>query len=179
MSLNAKKRKVIEGYLRGLSKKDAMLDAGYSESTAATKHSDIFGDPEVQAEIDRRQNIAAARTDITLEWVNNKLKEVAEANLGDMITIHEDGTVDFDYNKMTPAIKQALSNFTTETYMEGRGPNAREVKRIKVGTLDKLRALELLVRFNGLSKEKVVVDLEGDLVERLQRGRQIASASGS
>lgn len=177
MALNAKKKKAIEGYLKGLSKTDAMIEAGYASTTAASKHSDIFGDPEVVAEIERRQKISAARTDITLDWVNNKLKEVAEANLGDMVTIHEDGTVDFDYTKMTPAIKQALNQFTTETYMEGRGPGAKEVKRIKVGTLDKLRALELLVRFNGLSKEKTVIEVEGDLVERLQRGRLLTGGS--
>lgn len=177
MALNEKKKKAINFYLGGMSKTDAMMAAGYSESTAQTKHSTIFGDPEVEAEIERRQRIASSRADVSLDWIVERLKSIADANLGDLVEIHEDGSATLNMSKMTPELKRALTGYSVEEYMEGRGPGAKKVKRHKVNLADKLRALELLVRHLGLSKEKVVVEVqEGDLVERLQRGRQIAKA---
>lgn len=171
MALSQRKKSVVDHYLQGLSKVDAMKKAGYSDSTAQTKHSAVFGDPEVKKEIERRQKIQSSRSDITFEYLTNKLKEIVDANLGDLIEFGEDGTPWINYEKLTPQLRTALSNFSVDEVTEGRGESARKVKRIRVGTLDKLRAIELLIRHLGLSKEKVVVSVEEDLVERLQRGR--------
>lgn len=175
--LSDKQKKALNAYLGGMSKTDAMLHAGYSESTAKTKHSDIFNAPEMVEELNRRQQIAATRADVSLDWIVDRLKSVADANLGDLLDIDEEGSATLNMSKMTPELKRALTGYTVEEYMEGRGPGAKKVKRHKVNLADKLRALELLVRHLGLSKEKVVVEVEGDLVERLQRGRQIAKVS--
>lgn len=178
MALNGKKKKAIDLYLSGKSKKDAMLGAGYSASTADTKHSDVFGDPEVVAEIERRQKIASTRTDISLEWALSQLKKIVEANMGDLIEIDEStGEYKINMARLSPELKYALTNFTVDEMQEGRGPGAEKFKRLRIGTLDKVRALELIIRHGGLSKEKVVVQVEGDLVERLNRGRQRVAAS--
>lgn len=172
MALSDKKRKMIDLYLKGANKKDSMLGAGFSENTAQTRHSTYFGDPEVIAEISRRQSIAAARTDISLESLNKQLMEIASASLGDLISIDPiSGEMSLDYSKLTPELKRSMSNLTVDEVKEGRGSDAKMVKRIRIGVLDRIRAIELLIRHNGLSKEKIVVNHEGDLVERLRRGR--------
>lgn len=178
MALNAKKKKAIDLHLSGKNKQEAMEGAGYAKTTAATKHSAVFGDPEVVAEIARRQKIASSRTDISLEWALEQLKKIAEANLGDIIEIDEtDGSYKINMARLSPELKYALTNFTVDEMQEGRGPGAEKFKRLRIGTLDKVRAIELIIRHAGLSKEKVVVQVEGDLVERLNRGRQRVAAS--
>lgn len=171
MALSAKKIKCIDGYLSGKSKVQAMLDAGYSPSTSQSKHSTIFGDPKVIAEIERRQKIASTRSGVSLEWIVDRLKSIADANLGDLIDIAPDGSIRMDYEKLTPDLRRALSGVNIDEYTEGRGPDKKQVKRIKINLADKLRALELLMRHLGLSKEKIIVGVEDDLVERLQRGK--------
>lgn len=172
MAISPKMRKAIDSYLKGATKKQAMLDAGFSETTATTAHSTYFGNQEVIDEIARRQNIAATRTDTSLEWCVAQLKQIASANLGDLIQVDPDGSLSMDYSKLTPELRAAIGNVTVDEVTEGRGESAKKVKRIRIGTLDRLRAIENIVRFLGLSKEKVTVNIEGDLVAKLQRGRQ-------
>lgn len=171
MALNAKQKKMIDAYLRGQSKKDAMLEAGYSQSTAEGKHSETFNHPEVIKEIERRQKIASTRTDISLEWALTELKKIAEANLGDIIEVAEDGTYKINMAKMGPNLRAALTNFTVDDMSDGRGDEAQSFKRLRIGVSDKVRAIDLIIRHAGLSKEKVQVEVSGDLVERLARGR--------
>lgn len=180
MALTDRRRKVIDAYMKCFNKKQAMLEAGYSESMATTSANTIFSDPAVQAEIKRRQNLATHRSDITLDWIVERLKDIADANVGDMIDVYSDGTANINLLKMTPELRRAITKFSVDHYTEGRGKNAQTVKQVKVDTADKLRALELLVRHLGLSKEKVSVELSGEasLVEQLHRGRSQAGLDG-
>lgn len=171
MALNSRQRKAIENYLAGMTKEDAMLDAGYSESMAKTRRHDVFNHPEVEAEIERRQKIISARSDVSLEWIVEKLKAIASADLGDIIDL-ETGRVDI--NKLTPELRIALTGYNVDEYQEGRGKKSKTVKRIRIQQADKLRALELLIRHLGLSKEKQVLEVNADqrLVEILQSARR-------
>ena len=180
MALTDKRRKAIDAYMKCFNKKQAMLEAGYSESMATTNVASVFNNPTVRAEIQRRQNLATHRSDITLDWIVQRLKDIAGADLGDMIDVFSDGTGKINLLKMTPELRRAITKFSVESYTEGRGKNAQEVKRVKVDIADKLKALELLVRHCGLSKEKVAVELSGEagLIEQLHRGRSQAGLDG-
>ena len=171
--LTPRHRKVIDAYMKCWSKKKAMIEAGYSESMATTRANDVFGHPAVVAEIERRQKLASHRSDVTLDWIVERLKAIADANLGDMIDIYSDGTAGINFQKMTPQIQRALRKFSVSERKEGRGKNAHIVVDNKVELADQLRALELLIRHLGLSKEKQSVEVTADkeLVEILQKGR--------
>jgi phage terminase small subunit len=174
MALTAKRRKVVDEFMKCANQKEAMLAAGYSQSMSATRSADIFKDPAVMREIERRQNLATHRSDVTLDWVVERLKAVADANLGDALDIYSDGTASINFNKLTPQLKKALNKFTVSTKKDGRGGDV--IVDNKVGFSDQLKALELLVRHLGLSKEKTAVELTGEvsLVERLHAGRSRA-----
>lgn len=174
--IKPKHRKVIDGYMKGMSKKEAMIAAGYSESMARTRANDVFGRPEIIAEMSRRQNLAAHRSDVGLDWIVERLKSIADANIGDMIDVYSDGTAKINLSKMNDDMRRALSKFSVDSYTEGRGKNAQEVKRVRVDFSDKLKALELLVRHLGLSKEKQQIEVSGEvsLAEALQQGRDRA-----
>jgi phage terminase small subunit len=169
MAIRAKHRKVIDFYMKGFNKKQAMLDAGYSPSYAATRSNDIFHNPAVAAEIQRRQNLASHRADVDLDWIVHRLREIADANLGEALDIYTDGSAQINFNKLTPALKKALNRFSVVKNTTARG----ETVSSKVGFSDQLKALELLVRHLGLSKEKHTVELSGEveLIDQLHRGR--------
>jgi phage terminase small subunit len=170
--LKPKHRKVVDSYLKCFNKTQAMLDAGYSESMAKTRHQDVFGREDVQSEIERRQKLAAHRSDITLDWIVERLKDIADANIGDMLDIYSDGSASINFEKMTPAIARSLKKFSS-TVHKGKVNNTVELS-------DQLRALELLIRHLGLSKEKQSVELSGEvsLVEQLHAGRSRAGLDG-
>ena len=180
MALTDKRRRVIDAYMKCFNKKQAMLDADYSISMATTAANTVFNDPAVKAEIERRMNLGAHRADITLDWIVDKLKAILEADIGDMLDIYSDGTAKYNFNKMTPALRIALSKFQAHEYTEGRGKNAVVVKAPRVEFADKVRAAELLIRHLGLSKEKAAIELSGEvgLVEQLHKGRSRAGLVG-
>lgn len=176
LGMLSKMKKAADGFLSGKTKTQAMKDAGYAEGTAVTNQNSVFANQEVVAYIERKQRLAATKSNITLDWVVSKLKEIADASIGDLVVVDPDGSVSLDYTKLSPGLRHALSGISVDEITEGRGPNQRKVKRIKVAQLDKLRALEMIVRHTGLSKEKTTVNVEGDLVERLQNARRRGSA---
>ncbi len=172
-TLTNKMLKTIDNYMKGMTKQDAMIEAGYSKSVALTRRGDIFDRPDFKAELERRQKLAAHRAGVSLDWIVERLKAIADANIGDILEIDEHGKATYNLKKLTPELRVALTGFTSEEYSEGRGKDATQVKKNRIGLADKLRALELLMRHLGLSKEKVQVEVSGEvsLVERLNRGR--------
>lgn len=174
MALKPKHTKAVDHYLKGLTKEKAMLKAGYSASMSKTRPQDVFGREDVKAEIARRQAIASTRADVTLEWIVERLAKIADANLMDMIT--EEGKLDI--SQMTPELRSAITGWTVDEIKSGRGKDAADIKRTKVMTADKLRALEMLTRFLGLSKEKLALELTGEvgMIERIHNARDRARA---
>jgi ribosomal protein RSM22 (predicted rRNA methylase) len=160
--------------MKCFNKKQAMLDAGYSPSYSATRSNDIFHNPEIAAEIQRRQNLASHRADVDLDWIVARLRQIADANLGEALDVYSDGSASINFNKLTPALKKALNKFSLVKNTTARG----ETVSSKVGFSDQLKALELLVRHLGLSKEKQTIELSGEveLIEQLHRGRARAGA---
>lgn len=180
MSLKPQHKKVVDGYMRGLTKKAAMLEAGYSDSTATTRPSDVFGREDVKNEIQRRGNLSAVRSDIDLDWIVSRLKDIADANIGDALNIYSDGSARIDLNKLTPELKRAMSKFSSDVYTEGRGPNSQDITKMKVDFGDKIKALDMLARILGLSKEKqnIEISVEEDAVAALMRGRSRSGLGG-
>lgn len=170
--LSQRELRTINNYMNGMSKKEAMEKAGYSDWYSLKCTDRVFNRPEVAGEIERRQKLAAKRADVSLDWIIERLKSIADANVGDLLDVYSDGSAKVNMNKITPELRRALTNVVVDEYTEGRGEGAQKVKRVRISVADKLRALELLVKHLGLSKEKIVVEGEIDLVERLQRGRK-------
>jgi phage terminase small subunit len=157
--LNEKQRKLVVAYLNGMSKKEAMLEAGYTDSHSRS----AFQLPQVKKEIERRQRIMSTKSGVTADWIIERLKLIAGADLADMLVIYEDGTGVPDLNKLTPQLRAALSNVETEKF--------GDVIKMKLKLSDKLRALEMLARHLGMFNDKLEVAGELSLEERLQAGR--------
>lgn len=162
---------VVRYYMRGYKKADCLRMAGYSESLATTDAESIFNRPDVAAEIKKRTDNMMKRNEITEDWIVQRLMNIADASIGDLIEVDKDGNPSLDMSKLNPTLRNALAGFEIEKYMKGRGENAREATKIKVKMSDKIRALELLGKYFGMFKEKVQVSGDDSLIALLQRGR--------
>jgi Terminase small subunit len=103
---------------------------------------------------------------MTAQQVLEELTKLALANMQDYMKPGLDGDPVLDFAKLTREQASALQEVTVDRYTEGRGEDAREVKRVKFKLADKLRALELLGKHYGLFNERRVHEVGGD-AERL------------
>ena len=172
--MKPRQKKAALNYLRGMTKREAMLEAGYSESMATTKTGDVFNHPEVAKFIEQKRAASASKSDVTFDWIVERLKSIAGANLGDALEFDEDNLPNINLEKLTPDLKRALNGITVQKYKQGRGKHAVPVTKINVKLNDQLRALELLMRHLGLSKEKQVVEVQHNTVDAILAGRKRA-----
>lgn len=128
--------------------------------------------PHIRAEIKKRLGRVMAKKEVTAERVIEEFAKIAFANIDDF--------VDDEYRiQSRPSRKKmaAVQEVTTETYYEGRGEDAEQVKRVKLKMYSKLDALNSLARHFGLFNDKL--EVSGDLGERLDRAFQRLEKEGA
>ena len=167
-TLSERERKSVVGFLNGLSKKDACIAAGYAPSVKAHE---IFKRPSVIKEIERRQHSMSTKAGVTAEWIIERLKLIAGADLADMLVIYEDGTGVPDLNKLTPGLRAALTGIKTDKF--------GDVIKVEVKLSDKLRATEMLARHLGMFNDKLEIAGELSLEDRLMAGRNRVDVKAS
>lgn len=176
MSLaNPQHNKVVEFYMRGLSKSEAMLKAGYSQSMAETRSGDVFNREDVKAEILKRQQRAAKKVGVSKEWVLERLASIASADVGALLAFDENGNPSIDWAKMDQDMVAGIGGLETSTVMRGREGAKRPVTTVKVKMADKLTALQLLGKELGMFKDKVEVTGDEELIAALNAGRNRAA----
>lgn len=127
--------------------------AGYKRRSNSMA-SDLLRTPRILEAIEAEKAARAARTQTLADEVIAEIKLLAMARVGDIVEIGADGDPRLDFRKATEGHLAALSSVETETYMEGRGEDARPVKRVKVKYHNKVDALTLLAKHVGLLDKK-------------------------
>jgi len=173
--ISDKEMKAVREYLtNGFDKGKALRKAGYSESTSTTGDfcKQFFLRPQVRAEIERRLAPAEEKAGVTVEWILERMKERADAGrtLAKFRKVVK-GELTWDFTGATEADLRVIDELTVETFMDGRGLNAREVKKTKIKAANPDVSLLTLARHKGMLSEKNTGELGETLVERLQRGR--------
>ena len=132
-------------------------------------HSSRFCSAAVGRQIITKNNVAAAiakgRAEIEADDVIRELAKIGFANMLDYITIGEDGDPYVDLSNLTHEQAAAIGEVTVEDFMDGRGEDARAVRKIKFKLADKRAALVDLGRHFALFTDKAVVDLNHGLQE--------------
>jgi phage terminase small subunit len=101
---------------------------------------------------------AVAVAGITKARVLLELSHVGLANMADYVDlIRQEGKLDL--SQLTRAQTAAIKTLTVETYVEGRGENARPVKRVKLELHDKRQALRTMGTELGMFREKRQIDV--------------------
>ncbi len=156
-SLTAKQDMFCREYLCDLNATQAAIRAGYSEHTAAEIGWENLRKPQIQARLKALMEGRVRRLDITADRILQELAHMAYARMGDYAQIQPDGDVVIDFSAVEedPDLWAAVQEFVVDEYVEGRGPEARNVKRVKFKLSDKRGALELLGKYLKLFRESV------------------------
>lgn len=130
--------------------------------------SELFRHPETVRLIEERKAKLREKHELNEEWVISRLMKIADASLGDVLV---DMGPEADLLKLTKEQRYALAEYKSEIYVDGKGDNARDVKRVSVKLADKLGALRDLGRRLGLFQDNVKLGASEDLIAALNAGR--------
>jgi phage terminase small subunit len=150
LELSPKQARFIDEYLVDLNATQAAIRAGYSARTARSIGQENLTKPDIAAAIEAAQRSQSARTGITADMVIAELAKIGFANMADYMKATPGGDPYLDFSALTRDQAAALQEVTIEDYVEGRGDNAREVKRVKFRLADKRAALVDLGRHLGI-----------------------------
>ena len=88
----------------------------------------------------------AARCQVTVDHAMAELVKVGFANMMDYMRIGENGDPFVDLTNLTRAQAAGLIAFKCEDFKDGRGEDARDVRRVEIRMADKVRPLIELIR---------------------------------
>ncbi len=162
--LTAKQAAFVREYLVDLNASAAARRAGYSLKTADRMGHENLKKPEIAAAVQAAMDERAKRTNITADRVLHELSLLAFSNMLDFMQVTPDGDAFIDLSQLTREQAAALTEVQVEDFMDGRGDDAREVRRVKVKVSDKKSALELLGKHLSLFTDRVDVTSKGEKV---------------
>ncbi len=154
MSLTAKQERFVAEYLVDLNATQAAIRAGYSEKTATEQGSRLLTNVKVQEAIAKGQNKTAEKLEITKDRIVEELAKIGFSNMLDYMRAGNDGDPYLDFSNLTREQAAALAEVTVEDFKDGRGEDARDVRRIKFKLHDKKGALVDLAKMLGFMVEK-------------------------
>lgn len=169
--LNDRQKLFVEEYLLDFNATQAAIRAGYSKETANEQGARLLANASVAAAIDVRRAELMEQLNLKQEDVIRELAKLAFSNMADYMTVGPDGTAYLDLSTLTRDQAAAISELTSETYMEGRGDNAVPVKRAKIKLSDKKGNLELLGRYFKMFVDKS--EVTGDINVHVIRDKPI------
>lgn len=162
MALRGKQQRFVDEYLIDRNATQAAIRAGYSAKTAYAIGEENLRKPEVRKAIEAGEADLSERTKITQEMVMNELAKIGFSNMLDYVTPTETGDLFTDFSKLTRDQAAAISEVTVEEYVEGKGEDARDVKRVKFKLSDKRSALVDMGKHLGMFKDRIELGNDPD-----------------
>lgn len=160
-SADRRQQRFIEEYLIDLNAAAAARRAGFTATSARRQGWEMLSNPviaeKVQIELDKR----AKRTQITADRVLKELFDRATSNMRHYVIVQEDGSVYLDFSDLTPSQWAAVQEIQVEEYMDGKGEDAREIKKVKFKLHNQTKNLELLGKHLGLFSDRLEVTGRG------------------
>lgn len=145
------------GIVEGKSGREAYKAAGYKASDAAadTNASRLLKNAQVSARIAELKADAAKATVISAARVLEELGKIGFANMLDYMRVDAGGDPVLEFGNLTRDQAAALAEVSVETFMDGAGDDAREVRKVKFKLCDKRAALVDIGKHLGMFKERV------------------------
>lgn len=149
---NARHERFAQELAKGKSATEAYQLAGYKpDGKNAARLTKNDG---VAARVAELQERSAARAEISKAAVLAELAKIGFANMADYMRAGPDGDPYLDFSKLTRDQAAALVECTVEDFKEGRGENARDVRRVKFKLADKRSALVDIGKHLGMFVER-------------------------
>ncbi len=158
----------VEEYLIDLNGTQAAIRAGYAESGAAVEASRLLRNAKIASAVD---SALAERPGVTRARIVEELASIAFANMQDYMQSNDQGDPYLDFSDLTREQAAALAEVTVEDFTDGRGEDARNVRRVKFKLSDKQGALEKLGKALSMFKDRVDVNhgMTNDLAAFMER----------
>lgn len=153
--LTSKQKKFVEEYLVDLNGTQAAIRAGYSSDSAKEIASENLTKPNIRSQIDKAMAERSKRTGVNQDRIIYELAKIAFLNPTDVINMDE-ATIKGDANREDTA---AIASVKVKVIPTETG----DIVEREVKTYDKIRALELLGKHNGMFTEKFKVGPIEDL----------------
>ena len=157
--LTARQERFVSEYLIDLNATQAAIRAGYAKSGARVEGTRLLANAKVSAAVAKGCAKQEQRAEIKADDVIRELAKIGFANMLDYITIGKDGDPYVDLSSLTREQAAAIGEVTVEDFIDGRGEDARSVRKIKFKLADKRGALVDLGRHFALFTDKAVVDV--------------------
>ncbi len=138
-----------------------------SRHTAENCFSRLMKKGEFSARIAELAELAAHSAVLTVREVLEELSRLGRANMLDYLRVGPDGDPVLDWSKLTRDQAAALIEVTVEDFLDGRGDEARQVRRVRFKLANKIDALELLGKHHKLYVERHLHDFGAGIAERL------------
>jgi phage terminase small subunit len=137
-----------------------------SRRAAETAFGRLMKDKAFAARVEDLQAEAAEGAVATAREVLEELTRIALVNMLDYMKVGPNGDPVLDFSSLTRNQGAVLHEVAVDTYVEGRGDDAREVKRVRFKLCDKLGALRDLGRHHKLFTDKTEFEV-GETLEQL------------
>jgi len=144
----------VREYLVDLNGTRAAIAAGYSEKGARVEACRLLTKPNIQEMIEKLAAERAKKLGLSADRILEELGRMAFSNMLDYVTV-QNGAAYVDLSKLTREQAAAIQEITVDEYTEGRGEQARQVKRTRFKLADKRGSLELLGRHLKIFTDKV------------------------
>lgn len=156
----------------------AAESVGYSAKTSASIASRLLTKVKVKSEVERILAERTKKLNISAEKVLGELAKMAFSNMQDYIRI-QNGEAYIDLSTLTREQAAAIQEITSEVYTEGRGEDARDIKRTKFKLAEKRGALELLGKHLKLFTDKSEITGLDELATLLSKARSRVQQSAN
>lgn len=121
---------------------------------ASVQASKYLSMPGVREAIAEEQKAIAKRNEITVDRIMAELAKIGFANMQDYYSVGPDGDPHLDFTSLTRDQAAAIVEITVEDFKDGRGDDARDVRRIKFKLADKRAALVDMGKHIGMFQDR-------------------------
>ncbi|CAM3778168.1 terminase small subunit [Litorimonas haliclonae] len=147
--LTPKQKLFVAEYLIDLNATQAAIRAGYSEKTAYSQGQRLLKNVEIQNSLAIAKEKRADRLEITADRIAQEYAKLAFSNMENYIQITSDGEPYVDLSELTSDQAAAISEVSVEDFTDGRGEDARDVRKVRFKLHDKKSALDSLGKHIG------------------------------
>ena len=157
--LTAKQESACLKYIECGNKSEAYRHAYNTENmkpeTINKRAYELFDTGAITGRVEELRSAIQKRTEVTVDAVVKELALLGFANMMDYVRISDDGEPFIDLSDLTREQAAAISETMVEDYVEGRGEDARQVRKVRLKFHDKKGALTKLGEYLGMFTQKV------------------------
>lgn len=166
--ISPRHKKLVDYYFaNGFNKDKACRQAGYPSWRQYSNR--LFNHPDVVAEIERRRLRLEQKYKLTEDWITERLMRLADSDLqlAKFKRVDEDGHPFWDFTGATEEELALIKELQTDTIFSPDGEEGKTLKKLKIGTPDAMRALEILARIQGMFKDKQQVEAKVEVTTNI------------